>query len=136
MPAGLLDEPVDDAEAEAGALAGGLGREERLEHAVAELGCDADAGIGHRQHHVGPRRQAVGRRRVAFADRDIAGRDGKAPAGGHRIARVDDEVQERRLDLRRIGLRHAQALAGIDGQLDALADHAPHHVRNAQRPGC
>ena len=43
----LRDDVVADRQAEAGALAGRLGREERLEQPVARLGRDADAVVAH-----------------------------------------------------------------------------------------
>src|SRR6476660_6403325 len=48
----LLDEAVDLAEAEAGALADILGGVERLESARLDLARHATAGIGDRYHHV------------------------------------------------------------------------------------
>ena len=54
--AGLLDDAVDGREAEAGALADLLGREERLEDLVDDLGRDAGAGVGHLDQHIVGRR--------------------------------------------------------------------------------
>src|SRR5439155_2112319 len=48
----LLDEAVDHAQPEAGSLAHLLGREERLEHLVANRRRDALAGVLHGDHHI------------------------------------------------------------------------------------
>ena len=53
MAAGLLDEAVDHAEAEAAAGAGPLGGVERLEGTLADLRRHARAGVGDRQHDIG-----------------------------------------------------------------------------------
>ena len=52
VAAGLLDEAVDHAEAEAGAGAGRFGGEERLEGAPAHLVRHACSGVGDRDQHV------------------------------------------------------------------------------------
>ena len=57
--AGLLDDAVDGREAEAGALADFLGREERLEDLVDDLRRNAGAGVGHLDQHVVGRRHAL-----------------------------------------------------------------------------
>ena len=55
----LLDEAVDHAEAEAGALADFLGGEERLDDLVEQMRRDAAAGIADGDQHVGSRRHLV-----------------------------------------------------------------------------
>ena len=60
--AGLLDDAVDHRQAEAGALADFLRREERLENLVAHVGGNAVAVVLDLDQHV------VGGRQVAFAE--------------------------------------------------------------------
>ena len=84
--------------------------------AAAGLGRDADhAQIGHLGH--------VARRKL-----DIGGGDGELPALGHRIARVDREVQQRVLELRRIDQAFPQAAGHHRLELDRLAEGPVQHV--------
>ena len=81
-----LDDAVAHAEAEPGAFASGLRREERLEHALQRLLRHAGAGVGH-----------LGDDRVALAsgpDHEPLRR--RAP---HRVLGVDDEVENHLLQL-------------------------------------
>ena len=55
MAARLLDEAIDHAQSEAGALAHVLGGEERLEGACQHVRRHPDAGVADRDHHVLPR---------------------------------------------------------------------------------
>ena len=85
----------------------------------------ADAGVAHRQHHVGPgveRRVALGERVV---DLDVRGLDDQLAAVGHRVARVHHQIEHHLLELARIHL-HAPQIARRDPhQLDVLADQPP-----------
>ena len=58
VAARLLDEAVDHAQPEAGALAGRLGGEERLERALDHLRAHAGAGVADRDHDVLPGRDS------------------------------------------------------------------------------
>src|SRR6266481_2563947 len=85
LPAMLRDDLVADGEAEPGALADGLGGEERVEDAAKRVGCDPRAGVGDVDH----RRRSLPSR----LDGDRAGpRD---CLGG-----VGEDVQEDLVDLR------------------------------------
>src|SRR5262245_25693843 len=74
-PAVILDDALGQGEAEADAV--GPSGDERLEDPVAQVRRDARAGVGHREPHAsaGPFQ-----------------RDGQAPALGHRLRAVQDEV--------------------------------------------
>ena len=50
--AGLLDDPVDGGQAQTGALAGGLGGEERIERAVGDLARHPNPVVGHDEAHM------------------------------------------------------------------------------------
>ncbi len=52
MPAGLLDDPVHGRQAQAGALTGRFGGEERVERALRRLGRHARTGVAHAQAHM------------------------------------------------------------------------------------
>jgi hypothetical protein len=57
--AGLFDDAIDRRQAEAGALADFLGREERLEDLVDDVGRNAGAGVGNVDSHIIRRRHAL-----------------------------------------------------------------------------
>jgi hypothetical protein len=105
MPARLLDEAVDLAQAEAGALADLLGGEERLEHALHRLLVHADAGVGHGDGHVVARLGIGVAGGVGAVEPDVRGLDEQLPASRHRIARVHGEVEDGALELVGIRLR-------------------------------
>ena len=52
---GFGEDSVDGRQSQAGALARGLGREERLEHVCEHIGAHADSGVAYRQLDVAPR---------------------------------------------------------------------------------
>src|SRR6185503_12043525 len=94
VPVRLTREAVDHGQAEPRSLTGRLGREERLEHTLERRLVDADAGVADTYAYVLPRLETALARRplieplVLRLDRD--------PADvGHRIARVDAQVQQR-----------------------------------------
>ena len=91
--AALRDDAVDGREPEARARADGLRREERLEDAARVSLVHADARVGDLEHDV----TAV-----------VARRDRQRAAAGHRVARVDGEVQQHLADLARVGLDGSQ----------------------------
>ena len=80
----LLDDPVGDGQPEARATADGLGREKRIVDPGKLLGWDPRASIGNFHH-------------------DAAGfhpaRDRQPAAAWHRVARVEEQVQEHLLEL-------------------------------------
>jgi len=96
----LRDKALNLAEPQAAAPAGRLGGEERIEGGALHLRRHAHPGIGHRDAHVAAGRQV---------DRQIVGGcvvhprlprlDPQHAAIGHRVARVDDQVQQRAFQL-------------------------------------
>ena len=103
---------VREVQAEAGALADVLGREERIEDVVADLGRDAAAGVTDHQPH-------------APAPRVQLGADRQPVLGGplHGVAGVDDQVQQYLCELagRADDRRQVFGVAGVDPGA-ALAD--------------
>ncbi|GJD67564.1 hypothetical protein MMMDOFMJ_0480 [Methylobacterium gnaphalii] len=131
VPVGLPDEPENLAESEPGALADLLGGEERLEGLGGHLRRHAGPGVCDGDHHVLALRDAEIVGGVALVDMRIGGLDGQPAAGGHRVARVDGEVQERALELVRIGPGAPEAARLHRLDLDRLAERAPQQLRHA-----
>src|SRR5579875_1661618 len=99
MPASLLDESIDLAEAEARALSGRLRREKRLEDAIKDILLDAFACIGDRQPDVIAR---IDLRRLgifALFDAAIARRNDEVAPSLHCIACIDRNVEDRVVQL-------------------------------------
>ena len=53
------------------------------------------------------------------------------PPRGHRVARVDREIEEHLLDLAAVRPNARERRLGLDGELDVLADDAPQHRTDA-----
>ena len=81
-----------DAQAKAGAAAGGLGRDPRLEDA--------------RQHVAGSIPEPVSRTSILTRPSALSAASVSMPPVRHRVERVGHEVEERELELRFVG-RHA-----------------------------
>ena len=122
VAARLLDETIDLAQAEAGALAGLFGGEERLEGARGDLLPHADALVGHRDQHVLTWAHLGVVRAIGFVEQDVAGLDGQAAALRHRIARIDGEIENRGFQLHRVGLDRPNAAGADHLELHRLAE--------------
>ena len=120
----LLDEAIYLAEPEAGPLADLLGGEERFERPLRDIGIHTRAGVADAQPNMIAREQPGQSLRGRRIDRDIAGRDLQLAAGGHRIARVDDEIEQRCLELHRIDAAGPQARLERHAEGDCLAKRA------------
>ncbi len=70
---------------------------------------------------------------VLLVQVDVAGLDGELAPGGHRVARVDDEIDDDLLDVGGISLDVPHRLRQHQSQLDVLADGALEHVVQAQQ---
>ena len=119
LPARLPHETVDHRQTEPGALADGLGGEERIEHASDDLGRHAGAVVRHAQRDVLAGRQLA----VSggpLVEPLVGGLDRQAATIGHGVARVDAQVEQRVLELRRIDAGRPEA---------AGADHLQFHRR-------
>jgi len=77
-----------------------LGREERLEHPIANVCRDSDSGVGHRDHHIGAGpdllRMDRGKRRI---EHHVTGLQDELAATRHGIAGVDRQVDQRGAEL-------------------------------------
>ena len=69
-------------------------------------------------------------KRLAFRGRDISRADGDFPALAHRVARVDDQVDDNLFELVEVGLDEPKVARMHDDELDLLADQpAQHHLQ-------
>ena len=107
--AALLDDAEHGRQPEARPAAAGLGGEERLEQAPADLVAHADAGVADRQQHVRARRDVAVGGDVGLLELDVGGLDRQPAAAGHRVARVGGEVEHDPLDLGAVGLDRRDA---------------------------
>ncbi len=104
VPAGLLDEAVDLAEAEACTLADLLCSEERVEGLGDHLLRHSGAGVCNRDKQVLARQYARLGGGIALIKVGILRFDRKAPALRHSVARVDREVEKYVFELVLIGV--------------------------------
>ncbi len=95
----LMRKAVDLRQSEAGAFPERLGREERLENSRQDVRCDADPGIGHRQGNEVSFELID---TVAFPQGDVERRQRDDASAGHRVTRIDRNVDQRQLELRDI----------------------------------
>src|ERR671920_253988 len=58
----------------------------------------------------------------------VGGVDGQCAAGGHRIARVDGEIDQDLFDLTGIGAHRPQVRVQAGGQVDVLAEDPAQHL--------
>ena len=121
------------ARAQAGAPPFALGGEERLEHALDQVGLDAHAVVGHADHHVRAGRDVP--HAVGSAHHETIDGHDEAPALGHRVAGVDGEVDEDLLQTRRIHLHEPRVTGRLGHQLDVLAQNAPQHLAEVAQHG-
>ena len=98
----LLDETVHHAEAESGPLPSSFGAEERLEHALDIFRRNACSRVRHGNQHVGPGRDLGMDGRIVGVEFDGGGLDRQAPALRHRVPRVQGQVEQGRVELRRV----------------------------------
>jgi hypothetical protein len=110
--AALCDDPVDRRQAEAGAGADVLRREEGLEEAEASLFVHPRTVVHYLEHDL-------------FAV--VAGRNRQPSASRHRVAGVDCEVEEHLSDLTRIGCDRMEVRVELERDLDFFADQTSQH---------
>ena len=128
MPAGLLDETPDHAEAKPGAAPFLLRREERIEGMGHDIRRHAGARIGQGQHHILPRGHLHMLGGIRTVEIGIARLDGELAAFGHGVARVDGHVEDGVLDLGGIDEGVPEPAGDDCLDLDMLAEAAPQHV--------
>ena len=115
VAARLAHETIDHRQPQTAAAAKGFGGIERLEDMGNLLGGDAAARVGDLETHALPR--------VVRRVRADANREGPAPLE-HGIARVQGEVEERALELMRVGIGVERRLGQVEHDGDGLAQRA------------
>src|SRR5262249_53551745 len=128
MAAGLLDEAIDLAEAEARAASLGLGREERLEGARDDVRAPAAAGVADAAHAVLARGDLAVLRGIGVVEEGVGDLDGELAAVRHRVARVDGEIEQRALELARIDEGIPQPARDDALDVDAFAEGAAQEI--------
>jgi hypothetical protein len=125
----LLDESVHLRKAEPGSLR--LGGVERLEHLALRIRRHAAAGVAQRDQHVVARRDFFICRAVALVEEAVRGFDRQLAAIGHRIARVDRDVENRALEL--VAIHRDPPEPAREDRLDSdtLAERAPQQLGHA-----
>ena len=120
-----MREAMNLRQSQTGALADRLGGEEGIEDLAEDIGRDAGAGILHRDRDMSAGAGLAAERIVVRRYRDDA-------AGGHGVARVDDEIDQRRFELGDVD--HDRPDARVDVELqrhraaDAGVEHFAHRI--------
>ncbi len=127
VSAGLLHDAVARRQPEAGPLPFFLRGEKWLEDVLLHLRRHARAGVGHRELHVLAGGHFIDGIKIVHEIGDVFGRDRDRAALGHRVARIDAEIEQHLLELPRVGLEPPDFRAELRHDLDVLADHAPQH---------
>ena len=130
MAARLLDETIHLAQAETGAVSGVLRREERVERPGERIGTHADARVGDRQRYVLAGHDFDLAGGVALVERGVGCLDGQLSAVGHRVARIDGEIEDGVLQLVRVDARAPEPAGQNDLDGDLLADRSSQEIRH------
>jgi hypothetical protein len=123
VAAGLANEAVHLAQAETRPLSGAFGCKERVEGLGDNFRRHACARIGDRDEHVlaGLDCVLLG---INVINKSVQGLDGEPTAAWHCIARVDREIEDRVLELRRVGLNLPKTGGKHGLHFDLLAKRA------------
>src|SRR5581483_1224529 len=124
VAARLLDEAIDLAQAKAGSVPRLLGREERLERMIENLWRHAGTRVTDTDDDILPGRDLRICARIVVICGDVRRLDRQLPAIWHRVARVDRQIDDGRLQMVhvRLNLPESGATDGLD--LDAFAERA------------
>src|ERR1700704_1511370 len=109
MPPGLSDKAIDHAEAESGALADLLGREEGLKNPIPYFRRHPAAGVRDGQPDI---RSGQAPGHGSLIQNDVPGLDLEYAAVRHGIARIQGQVKESSLQQRRVDMAPPQSLIG------------------------
>ena len=128
--AALLDNAIDVGKAQAGAFAGVLGGEKRLEQVGLHFGRHAAAGVRDAQKSVGAGRQMARGKGARLGQREIAGFDAQDTPLRHGVAGVDGQVEDQLLHLAEVGPNADRRLGQGQFQLNVFAQNPPQQVRH------
>src|SRR5947209_3427989 len=115
---------MDLTQAEASSLTRFLGCEERLSRPLQHILRHASSVIGDLDHHVPTRLcvwMACGH---VLVENNSPGSDGHLSAGGHRVAGIDGQVEQRGTKLRRIDVARASHSVQCEVDVYRLTQHA------------
>src|SRR5262245_2683801 len=101
MPPGLPNKAIDHAEAKAGSFANLLGREEGFKNSLPHVRGHANAGVPDGQLDI---RAGQTSGNCAFGEDDVSGLNLEETAVRHRVASIESQVEEGRLQLGRINM--------------------------------
>jgi hypothetical protein len=121
LPPALLDDAVTRGQAQSRALPLLLGGEERLEYVPLDRRRHADAGIAHGEPHVFAGHDLGIRKGALGVEHHVGGPEGEPPAGGHRVPRVDRQVDQDLLELPRIDVDRPEIIRRTLDDLDVVA---------------
>ena len=124
LPTGLSDNSEHRRQSEAGALAAGLGREERLKDVVEHGLLHARAGVTDSQPDVVTRCQSRIGLCVCLVDFAVLSVDGEETPVGHRITRVHRQVHEHLFKLSGVCFHERRICRERDDELDVFADRS------------
>jgi len=125
VSAGLIHDAINGRKTEAGTLANGFGREERLEDLRARLFVHAGAVVRNFQNNPkGIRRGAIF---WMMGGGLIARGDGEAPAAGHSVTGIDGEIGDNLLDLTGVRVNPRVGSRVMIGQFNVRAEEARQH---------
>jgi hypothetical protein len=118
---GLGHDSVDGRQAQTGPLPFGLGREERLERPVQDLGRHPGAVVADLERDVPPGGQVGVGGRVGVIDIHVGRLDRQLAATGHRVAGVDRQVDQDLVDVAGVSKDAVEGRLEVGDQLYVLA---------------
>src|ERR1700688_2450950 len=131
VAARLLGKTVDLGQTQAGAMPYVLCCKERVEGSRQHVRRHPASTIRNSDHDVLARYDLDLTCRIALIEINICGFKRELPALGHRIARVDRQIDDGDLELIWIDIRAPQSAAGDGFDRDLLAQRAPKQVRES-----
>ena len=123
---GLFDDAIDHGQAEAGALAHLLRREEGLEYLLLHISGYAVAIVLDFNQHIVGRRQRFFVEGRAFRRLDIARAQMNLAALGHGVARIHHEIDDHLLELIDVSFDQPEITPVFQIKRDFLAHQTPH----------
>src|SRR5258706_28038 len=115
-----LHDPQHGCQAEAGALAGFFGREERLKNLVEDFTRDARPAIFDGDDHIKTRFRAGRVILLVRLDHRVFRRDTQSAAVGHGIAGINSKIDHHLMELGRIAHDRPEVLGNLGFKLDGL----------------
>ena len=131
-PTVLPDDAEHRRQAEPGAAARFLGREERLEDAGQDIGRNTAAGVDHPQPRVASGADVRIRAFVGAAQRAFQGLDAQTAAARHGVAGVHGEVEQHLVQHAAVGAHRQTHRVQVQLEADVLADDALQHLRGGR----